>query len=164
MLTTEFPHFFLEAAEVSCLYSVSSFPDPRTKAQIVFGSLKSSRRAPQSLVPGTPGLLKQVQPFHKAGILRCGHSAVFPMLTTPDDVDLEGVAGDRKAHPVPGTCLGLIALPENGSCAFVLLDDVPLDDVPPADRSVVHVHTSASRGPRHRWRCSCCTCWAAPPC
>ena len=75
--------------------------------------------APQSLVPGTPGLLKQVWPSHKAGTLRCGRSAVFPTLTTPDDVDLEGVAGDRKAHPVPGTCLGLIALPENGSCAFV---------------------------------------------
>ena len=84
-------------------------------------------------MPGIPGLLEHLQPFHKAGILRCGRSAVFPTLTTPDDVDLEGVAGDRKAHPVPGTCLGLIALPENGSCAFVLLDDVLLEDVPPAE-------------------------------
>ena len=93
-------------------------------------------------MPGTPGLLKQVQPFHKAGTLRCGRSAVFPTLTTPDDVDLEGVAGDRKAHPVPGTCLGLIALPENGSCAFVLLDDVlpagesELSELWAADRTV----------------------------
>ena len=136
---------FEEVEEVASPCSASSFQGPRTAARDFW--TKSCQKVLQSPEHGAPDPSGRPKPSRTR---RCARILVFPVTSDRDDVGPEAAADEKK----------------DGGDHTDQATEVRSDDVVGSfvGRLEVHVRTSASPGPMLRWRCSCCTGSAAPPC